>query len=170
MNPNNVMGHKGDFVVPFTETMGKMWDSSAIFSVYPWSFKSALGKVNEQFQGRRQHDSHEFLITLMDSLHEELNVRQKKPYIESPDFRRDVKSVNDEFWADFLRRNWSFMVFVFYGQMKSLLQCDVCHRQKVNYQAFSNLSVPIPNSNTLLLPVIIHQIPSELAGILRKKV
>lgn len=62
------------------------------------------------------------------------------------------------------------MVFVFYGQMKSLLQCDVCHRQKVNYQAFSNLSVPIPNSNTLLLPVIIHQIPSELAGILRKKV
>lgn len=69
----------------------------------------------------------------MDSLHEELNVRQKKPYIESPDFRRDVKSVNDEFWADFLRRNWSFMVFVFYGQMKSLLQCDVCLRQKVNY-------------------------------------
>ena len=49
VNPNNVMGHQGDFVLPFAETMGKMWDSSAIFSVYPWGFKSALGKVNEQF-------------------------------------------------------------------------------------------------------------------------
>jgi hypothetical protein len=43
------MGHSGDFVMPFAETMGKMWDSGALFSVYPWGFKGALGKVNEQF-------------------------------------------------------------------------------------------------------------------------
>lgn len=49
VNPNNVLGHNGDFVLPFADTMAKMWDSGAIFSVYPWSFKSALGKVNEQF-------------------------------------------------------------------------------------------------------------------------
>ena len=49
VNPNNVMGHNGDFVQPFAECMGKMWDSGAIFSVYPWGFKSALGRINEQF-------------------------------------------------------------------------------------------------------------------------
>ena len=49
VNPNNTMGHNGDFVLPFAETMGKMWDSGSYFSVYPWGFKSALGKVNEQF-------------------------------------------------------------------------------------------------------------------------
>ena len=127
------MGQNGDFVVPFAETMGKMWDSGAYFSVYPWGFKTSLGKVNEQFQGRRQHDAHEFLITLMDSLHEELNIRQKKPYIEAPDFRKDTKQVNDEFWANFLRRNWSFMIHVFYGQMKSLIKCSHCERIRVNY-------------------------------------
>ena len=94
-------------------------------------------------------------------------MRQTKPYIESPDFRSDIKRVNDEFWANFLRRNWSFMVFIFYGQMKSLIKCDVCEGVKVNYQAFSNLSLPIPNSNTLLLSIIVNQIPSELATILR---
>ena len=47
VNPNNAMGHSGDFVLPFAETMGKMWDSGALFSVYPWGFKGALGKVNE---------------------------------------------------------------------------------------------------------------------------
>ena len=62
-------------MLPFGETMGKMWDSGAMFSVYPWGFKGALGKVNEQFRGMRQHDSHEFLLCLMDTLHEELNVR-----------------------------------------------------------------------------------------------
>ena len=46
VNPNNVMGHQGDFVLPFAEAVGKMWDSNAIFSVYPWGFKGALGKVN----------------------------------------------------------------------------------------------------------------------------
>lgn len=170
VNPNNVLGHNGDFVLPFAETLGKMWDSGAIFSVYPWSFKSALGKVNEQFQGRRQHDSHEFLLTLLDSLHEELNVRQKKPAIEDPDDRRDVKEVNSEFWSNFLRRNWSFMVFVFYGQSKSLITCDVCSNARVNYGVFSNLQLPIPNSNTLILPILIQQIPSELSSILQKHV
>ena len=52
---------------------------------------------------------------MLDALREELNVRQKKPAIEDPDDRRDVNEVNDEFWANFLRRNWSFMVFIFYG-------------------------------------------------------
>lgn len=53
--------------------------------------------------------------------------------------------------------------------MKSLIQCSVCEKIRVNYQAFSNLSLPIPNSNTLLLPVIIHQIPSEIGAIIRKQ-
>ena len=103
----------------------------------------------------------------MDGLHEELNVRQKKPYIESPEYRKDLKKTNDEFWCNFLRRNWSFLVFLYYGQMKSVTKCTVCHTQKVNYQAFSNISVPIPNSNTLLLPILVYQVPGELSVIIR---
>ena len=59
------------------------------------------------------------------------------------------------------------MVFLFYGQTKSLIRCGHCHRDKVNYGVFSSLSMPIPNSNTLLLPVIVNQIPSELYAILK---
>ena len=92
----------------------------------------------------------------MDNLHEELNVRQRKPYIENPDFRRDIRTVADEFWANFLRRNWSVMVFLFYGQSKYLIRCGHCNRDKVSYQPFSSLSVPLPNANTLLLPVVVH--------------
>mmetsp|Transcript_39660 Transcript_39660/g.51967 ORF Transcript_39660/g.51967 Transcript_39660/m.51967 type:complete len:161 (+) Transcript_39660:2755-3237(+) len=62
------------------------------------------------------------------------------------------------------------MVFIFYGQSKSLITCDVCENARVNYGVFSNLGLPIPNANTLILPVLIYQIPSELSSILRKHV
>ena len=75
LNPNNVMGCKGEFVKPYAETVEKMWDSSAYFSIYPWGFKRALGKVNADFQGFRQHDAHEFVSTTLGTLHEELSVR-----------------------------------------------------------------------------------------------
>lgn len=75
MNPNNALGRKGEFVKPYAETVEKMWDSGAYFSVYPWGFKRSLGKVNTDFQGIRQHDAHEFVSTTLGTLHEELNVR-----------------------------------------------------------------------------------------------
>jgi hypothetical protein len=47
------MGYKGELVQPFAELMGKMWDSGAMFSVWPYSFKTAIGKVNTEFKGMR---------------------------------------------------------------------------------------------------------------------
>jgi ubiquitin C-terminal hydrolase len=43
-----------------------------------------MGKYHEQFSGRDQQDAQEFLVILLDSLHEELNIRMSKPYIEKP--------------------------------------------------------------------------------------
>lgn len=115
VNPKNLLGCKGEFVKPYAQTVDKMWDSGKILSIYPWGFKSALGKVNADFQGFRQHDAHEFISTLLGTLHEELNVRQKKPYIEKPEHRPDTLELSYEFWSNFLQRDWSFLVFLFYG-------------------------------------------------------
>ena len=123
MNPDNFLGCKGKFVKPYAETIDKMWNSSAIFSVSPFSFKSALGQVNEDFRGFRQHDAHEFVNVTLGTLHEELSLRTRKPYVEKPESRPDTLKVSYEFWCNFLRRDWSFLVFLFYGQIKSTLEC-----------------------------------------------
>ena len=34
------------------------------------------------------------------------------------------------------------------------------------YEPFSNLSLPVPNSNAILLPIVVHCIPQELLNIL----
>jgi hypothetical protein len=51
----------------------------------------------------------------MGALHEEVNLRMSKPYIENPENRADTMELSLEFWANFLRRNWSVFVFLYYG-------------------------------------------------------
>jgi len=51
----------------------------------------------------------------MGALHEEVNVRLIKPYIENPENRPDTIELSLEFWSNFLKRNWSVFVFLFYG-------------------------------------------------------
>lgn len=42
------------------------------------TFKSVVGKCNEQYRGTLQHDSQEFLLWLLDRVHEDLNMTPKK--------------------------------------------------------------------------------------------
>jgi len=146
--------------------MGKMWEANSLFAVVPYGFKKALGKVNEDFQGRRQHDSHEFLNILLGTLHEEVNVRIKKPYVENPENCKDTPELIHQFWSNYLRRNWSFFVFIYHGQIRSSLECQKCRNVKVLYEPFSNISLPVPGSNSILLPILVNCLPLEVQEIL----
>lgn len=53
--------------------------------VIPKEFKASIAQISEQFAGYEQQDSQEFLFFLLEGLHEELNLRLEKPYIENPD-------------------------------------------------------------------------------------
>lgn len=58
---------------------------------------------------------------ILGALHEEVNVRIVKPYVENPDHLADTEELVHLYWANFLRRNWSFIVFLFYGMIRSTL-------------------------------------------------
>lgn len=162
INKTNMMGFEGKFANSMANVLGKMWDVDAFFSVWPLDFKKNLGKINDQFQGMNQHDSHEFLSVIMGALHEEVNIRMSKPYIENPENRPDTVNLSYEFWANFLRRNWSVFVFIFYGQIRSALQCEYCKTLKVIYEPFSVLSLPVPNANSIQLPILVFPIALTL--------
>jgi ubiquitin C-terminal hydrolase len=111
----------------------------------------------------------EFLVILLDSLHEELNIRMKKPYIEKPSSnRREESELAVECWANFLHRNWSFIAFLFYGQMKSRLVCNICHNERISFDEFSTLSLPLPESSLINFKLIINLLPEEIKFLLNK--
>ena len=114
MNLKNKLGHKGELVVSFAHLCQQMWDFGHV--VTPKGFKFTLSRLNEQFKGNDQHDSQEFLNFLLDGLHEETNLRIVKPYIENPESdNRELVDLGLETWSNNLRRDWSFIFFLFYG-------------------------------------------------------
>jgi ubiquitin C-terminal hydrolase len=99
-------------------------------------------------------------VTLLDSLHEETNIRLKKPYIENPSsHKRKEEELMYEYWSNFLMRNWSFFIFVFYGQMRSYIKCMECNTERISYEVFSTLSLPLPDATSVLLYINFIRIP-----------
>jgi ubiquitin C-terminal hydrolase len=82
---------------------------------------------------------------MLDGLHEDLNQIQQKPYIENLDSNgRPDEVVSREQWENFKKRNLSVIVDLFYGQLKSRVECRTCGNTNVTFDPFLTLSVPIP--------------------------
>ena len=129
----------------------------------PKDFKTALGNISEQFAGYEQQDAQEYVSFLIDGLHEEINLRKSKPYIENPDSEnRDLIELGLESWANSLRRDWSFFFFLFYGQMKSTLECMSCHKKSTTFDVFTNVPLSLPEPSHLSLNIIVHRLPKSL--------
>jgi ubiquitin C-terminal hydrolase len=61
--------------------------------------------------------------------------------------------VAKEYWQGFLSRERSIFVDLFYGQLKSNVQCTRCKHVSITFDPYNVLSVPIPSakrSNQLL--------------------
>ena len=97
--------------------------------VVPSQFKQVIGSIHPNFAGNEQQDSQEFLSFILDQLHEDLNVA-KRPF---PPTGPDLDSENygeEDFmmmeWQKYRARNWSIIVDMFQGMLRSVLQCLTC--------------------------------------------
>jgi len=108
------------------------------------------------------------LFFLLDGLHEELNLRQEKPYLENPDSDdRKIVELGMESWSNTLRREWSFIFFLFYGQLKSTLNCQTCSKISTTFDIFTNIPLSLPEPSKILLHVVIYRLPNELKDMIQ---
>ena len=83
---------------------------------------------------------------LLENLHEDCNKVSKKPYVESKDSNnRPDDVVALEYWQGFLQREKSIFVDLFYGQLKSHVQCSRCAHVSITFDPYNVLSLPIPS-------------------------
>ena len=123
VNKKNPLGAGGRLAQSYSELIKELYAGESKY-VAPWEVKKIIGWRARQFQGFAQHDSQEMLSFLLETLHEDLNQVSKKPYIEykDSDDRPDAE-VSREFWEGFKKREKSLFVDLFYGQLKSRVQC-----------------------------------------------
>lgn len=94
------------------------------------------------------------LSFLLETLHEDLNDITSKPYVEykDSDSRKD-EEISAEYWEGFHKREKSIFIDLFYGQLKSRVQCTVCNKVSISFDPFNMLSLPIPNNKDFKLNI-----------------
>jgi ubiquitin C-terminal hydrolase len=145
LNSKSSLGTRGKLALAFGELVGELFVGQNRY-VAPWDVKRIVAMKASQFQGFAQHDSQEMLSVLLETLHEDVNAISKKPYVEYKDSdNRSDAEVSKEYWEGFRKRESSIFIDLFYGQLKSRVQCTQCDRVSITFDPFNVLSLPIPS-------------------------
>lgn len=117
----------------------------------PQGFLEVINQHTDKFEGGEQQDAQEFLIYLLDQVHEDLN--RKKPEGEK-EHKEEVESANlsnfgaeeaaKKAWRNYLIDNKSIIVDIFQGQIRSLLRCLDCNNSSSTFDPVMYFSLPFP--------------------------
>ena len=158
ININNKLGTKGILTNNFVGLLINMFTNNSKYFT-PTEFKKVIGSLSpgHQFATSDQQDCNEFLTFILDGLHEDLN----QMAILSPEEKKQISELTPEQektreylpvrlastieWERYLKLNFSVIVDYFQGQYLSQLKCLECRNTSTTYNAFSVLSLPIPN-------------------------
>lgn len=109
-------------------------------------------KYNQQFSGNEQHDCQEFLNTLLDGLHEDLNrILKKPPNVMNPEREAELEVLPQQIasqqeWNVYRMRDDSIVVDFFQGQFRNRMECLTCRKTSTTYNSFMYLSLPLPQT------------------------
>jgi hypothetical protein len=125
---NNPLSSKGRVATSYARLIQSMWSRDESV-VVPSEFKSVVGDLHPSFAGNEQQDSQEFLSFLLDQLHEDLNIARRPFPPPPPDYDSEnypERQLMEMEWKNYRARNWSIIVDMFQGTLKSKLQCLTC--------------------------------------------
>ncbi|XP_029014327.1 ubiquitin carboxyl-terminal hydrolase 43 isoform X2 [Betta splendens] len=117
-------------------------------------FKNAVSKHGSQFRGNSQHDALEFLLWLLDRVHEDVdlaplnNNNNKTRAAGAGPSGADEAQPPDPARSQQPRVQHSFVQEHFQAQYKSSLTCPHCLKQSNTFDPFLCISLPIPLRQT----------------------
>jgi ubiquitin carboxyl-terminal hydrolase 8 len=111
------------------------------------SLKNKIGIKNDMFKGCQQHDSHEFLSWILDSIHEELKVKEDvlvpwKITKFGNNNLINLKAVN--MWKKYNQNN-SIISKLFTGLFHCTLKCELCNFISHSFEPFTVLTLDVPS-------------------------
>lgn len=136
----------------YATVVRELWRGD-VTAIKPTTFRKFCGRMNSEWGIDRQQDAKEFFDFLVDSLHEDLNMRwmrnPPRPLTTAEEFRREQIPIGEASkyeWERFIHRDFSYVSSLFAGQHASRLRCTTCHNTSTTYEAFYSISVEIPQS------------------------
>jgi ubiquitin carboxyl-terminal hydrolase 8 len=136
----------------YATVVRELWRGD-VTAIKPTTFRKFCGRMNSEWGIDRQQDAKEFFDFLVDSLHEDLNMRwmrnPPRPLTTAEELRREQIPIGEASryeWERFIHRDFSYVSSLFAGQHASRLRCTTCRMTSTTYEAFYSISVEIPQS------------------------
>ncbi|XP_042217507.1 ubiquitin carboxyl-terminal hydrolase 31-like isoform X2 [Homarus americanus] len=130
------------------------------------NFKNTVDKFESIYRGSQQHDAAEFLMFVLDKVHEDLNTASKRKYKKIKNtYGRPDEVVAAETLANHLRCNSSFIHDIFQAQFRSSLKCPHCQKESNTFDPFLCVSIPIPQrqvQSIFVTIVYLNQQPKQV--------
>ncbi|XP_029456179.1 ubiquitin carboxyl-terminal hydrolase 43 [Rhinatrema bivittatum] len=146
-------GGEGEVTVQLAALVRALWtlDYTPQLSV---EFKNVVSKHGSQFRGNSQHDALEFLLWLLDRVHEDLNSSpgQKPKTLAKPLPGPEESSGTTQVTPQPMGGH-SFVQEHFQAQYRCSLTCPHCLKQSNTFDPFLCVSLPIPLRQTRALNV-----------------
>jgi hypothetical protein len=146
------------------QTLSTLNSNSSIRPMGFWSAfsESAQNSCFDHLISREPHDAHEFLMFLLDSLHESLsrsvNMNISKCELKTERQKSHQKSL--EAWKQNFEKQYSPFVDIFFGLFHIQIICSECKNVSHNFETFNTLKGVLPEG--VSKPTILQCLEGEL--------
>lgn len=146
VNTTNILSSQGNISNEFHNILNNI-ASSRYNKKVPYNlsdFRTAFVNQYNTFNSSEQQDAQEFLICLIDGLHEDIN--QAFPTQKDRKKVLETLSPNDSPWKVCQKLNKSQIYNFFLGMTETKLTCQNCSHTEIIQEPFLVLSLPLPPS------------------------
>lgn len=135
----------------FADVMTQQENGSSPGVLRPAGFWKSLrtcvqDSVYEQFATTAPHDSHEFLMLMLETLHESISIEVDMQIMKrNPVSEKDKRVILAlETWKQSFTKEYSPLVDLFYGLLHVQLHCESCGNITHRWETFNTLKFSIP--------------------------
>ena len=145
INNGNASSSRGNISREYSNLIQEMWRGYGN-AISPKNFWVTFVKKEDAFRNHEQQDSQEFLLSLLNNFHEDLNRVTNKEYKELNEKQKDEtdEQASRRYWDYNKSREDSIIVDLFQGQYKTTIECTSCGFTSVTFDCYMNLQIPIP--------------------------
>ncbi|CAF3436582.1 unnamed protein product, partial [Rotaria sp. Silwood2] len=163
----------------FVQIFQALWNNSSnTTSKLLYDFKSIISNLNKQYSGNEQNDAQEFLLFLINTIHDELNLATAQRYRQKPKNSLSSTTISSQSsssiasselahraWSEYIDANQSIITSTFSAQLHSTLRCNQCKQESKTFEPYLLLSLPIPQKiikPVFITVVFLNQSPKQL--------